>query len=390
MKPRAVAWRIGGQGRLPPAVPLSLGPRSFFTLVSRCPTVVQFLPRPTDTAPNMEPFGLATSIAGLAPLFKVCLQLYDVIDTGRSHGGDFEVLSIRLGIERIRLQMWGERMGLDDATLTDEQLRAKLDERLVDRRVASAVSDVLACMKRVFEDSDGLQRTYGLAPLDSMAPLDGARPPGAFRTTFRRTLDRFNSASAARQQGATITQAGRWAVVDKRRFEVLLGDLRDFNDSLAALFPDVDDDTREGLAKDIKEAKDVESLRRIETAVAGEHDDLFDAASARLVEIGDGKKKEYKADTKEDTEDGTTTVMDDTSSILLRPVDVNQLSKDLERLEAQMTRRNRGRLRVSINHSFGARYYSYTGWDDIVGEEWLERDDKEVEFVKTPYQAWSK
>src|SRR5271168_3259224 len=103
----------------------------------------------------MEPLGLAIGVAGLVPLFSVCVQLFDIVDSGKAYGKDYEILIAKVEVERVRLFLWGESVGLSgqDVNILESDLRSQLDQRLEDRRVCSAVSDVLECMKRVFEDT---------------------------------------------------------------------------------------------------------------------------------------------------------------------------------------------------------------------------------------------
>jgi hypothetical protein len=104
----------------------------------------------------------------LIPLFKACTQLFDLVGAGRTCGTDFELLSTMLDIERVRLCLWGQRVGLvaysyDQSPLDTNLARTtmELDARLEDRRVAGAVSDVLACVNCIFENSEALKQ-YGL------------------------------------------------------------------------------------------------------------------------------------------------------------------------------------------------------------------------------------
>jgi len=102
---------------------------------------------------KMEPLSIALGVSGLIPLFKVCTQLFDLVDSNRTQGTDFEILSTMLEIERVRLCIWGQAVGFvtDDQSALDTNFPTELDDRLEDRRISAAVSDVRACMKRIFE-----------------------------------------------------------------------------------------------------------------------------------------------------------------------------------------------------------------------------------------------
>ncbi|KFY85575.1 hypothetical protein V500_08293 [Pseudogymnoascus sp. VKM F-4518 (FW-2643)] len=160
-------------------------------------------------------------IAGLIPLFKECTQLFDLIDPRPPDQADFELLSTILEIEQARL--WCVR----------HNLHSEVDDRLKDRRIAGAVSDVLKCIKSAIEDSRSLKWRYRLQTTDTVdSPESREIAP---RTTFKRTLERFNSASRS-----PLNASIKLVIVDEKLFPTLVEDLCGFNDNLACLLPDID------------------------------------------------------------------------------------------------------------------------------------------------------
>ncbi|PWW72109.1 hypothetical protein C7212DRAFT_287205 [Tuber magnatum] len=329
----------------------------------------------------MEPLSIALGVSGLVPLFKVCTQLFDLVDSSRTRGTDFEVLSTMLEIERVRLCIWGQAVGFvtDDQSALDTNFPTELDDRLKDRRISAAVSDVLACMKRIFEDSYSLKQQYGLQKAgDATNSPESRRESGrtAFRTTFKRTLERFNSASASNQRNTALKASAKWVIVDKKRFRTLVEDLRGFNDSLSALLPDIDSFARQEIVADIGESVDADELRLIEqAAVMGSHYDFSEAVSVRLSQISQVTHRD----------NGNESVS--TASTLPQPVDVEKLVKQIGKLEAQLRAQNKGMLDVSINETYG-NYWGFVTWDEVKGDEWYMAIEKELEFVKPSYLAW--
>jgi hypothetical protein len=330
----------------------------------------------------MDPLGLAIGIAGLVPLFSVCVQLFDIIDSGQTYGQDYEILIAKVEVERVRLFLWGESVGLSgqDVNILESDSRSGLDQRLDDRRVCSAVSDVLECMKRVFEDTDALKRRYGLqqsASAPAIQQSEGGR--NALKAVFKRTYEKFHSAAKANQQNASLKSTAKWAIVDKKHFRQLIADLRDFNDSLSALFPDVEDHTQVVMTAGIRATVNTEDLRVIEQATMDGNGDLSEVASTRLSEIShrepDGPDKSEAASV---------------ASTLPRAVNIDNLAKQLDKLEVQLQAKNQGVLRVSINNYFDTKYLGHVGWDGIVQDEYFIQQDREAEFVKYPYLAWCK
>jgi hypothetical protein len=329
----------------------------------------------------MDATGLAIGTVTLVTLFQTVVQISDIIYVSKRYGYDSEILSIKLGIERVRLIMWGEKLGLTDADVNASNVYDLLDARLSDRRVSLAVSDVLVCMKRLFEDSSSLTRRYGLREVDATVSADEGIIEDRFRDTFKRAFDKLNSTAAENQRNISLKLSTKWVIVDKKRFELLIQDLRDFNDSLSALFPDVENQTQIDMNTEIKASRDVQSLQLIQNAAPKDHTPLSDAASAQIEEISQ----------REILSDGA-------SSILLRPVDIDALAKQIDRLELQLMRKNRGMLTTEIQEwgqslgslgSLGPRYTASIGWEVNSGDYFVERD-RDLEYVKPLYLAWSK
>jgi len=59
-----------------------------------------------------EILGAVASGVTLASLFKVCFEAFDLIQTARNRDADLQKLALRFNIEKCRLYVWGEAMGL--------------------------------------------------------------------------------------------------------------------------------------------------------------------------------------------------------------------------------------------------------------------------------------
>lgn len=349
--------------------------KSWFWLVYLC------LRRTCDT---MDPTGLVLGAASLVTLFKTCLDLYDTIECGRNLGTDYKILVTKVGVERVRLALWGSLVGLYDLPKDEDSLGDGiaeyydvLDSRLVDPRIASAVADILNCMQRLFEDSGSLVRKYGLQELasDDLAVLTIENP---VKTTFKKTYARLQ-ASASRVQKTPLVAAARWAIKDKKQFERFVNDLRDFNDSLTLLFPDVEENTRTTMITEIKGSTDIDSLQLVENAVSdltgGEG--LVEAASSRITEIS--KYSTSMAET------AATEITDDS----IADVNVERISRQLQKIEVTMSKRVelRGSLQFQLS-SLGNHIFLRYDFFGIPYGDYVVDIQKEKEYVNPPYQAW--
>ena len=116
----------------------------------------------------MDITGFALSIVSIASLFQTCVQVFDLFNNGRQHGKDYEILSCKLEIERIRLVQWGQEVGLSrilnseagvtmhssGSSVIDPNLQFSIDSRLGQPQISSLVLYILSCLKLVFEDSE--------------------------------------------------------------------------------------------------------------------------------------------------------------------------------------------------------------------------------------------
>jgi Prion-inhibition and propagation len=46
---------------------------------------------------------VASLVVGVVAAWKSCVQVFDIVDSGRRYGMDYEILRIKLEVERIRL-----------------------------------------------------------------------------------------------------------------------------------------------------------------------------------------------------------------------------------------------------------------------------------------------
>ncbi|KAJ5151341.1 uncharacterized protein N7482_010593 [Penicillium canariense] len=324
----------------------------------------------------MDPLGVSIGAISLVSLFKTCLELYETFESGRNLGTDYEVLATKVGIERVRLALWGDVVGLYD--LVPGQGHA-VDPRLSEPRIAKAVSDILNCMRRLFEDSSSLTRRYGLQPSRTDLVPSSSRD-NALATTFCKTYGRLHASASRIQQNTSLLVATRWAIKDKKRFERFVEDLRGFNDSLGLLFPDGDMHARETMATEIKQSTDPGSLQIVEAAVADLDGatDLAEAASVRITQLS-----QYSQSVVE-----VPTIQTDDSAV---DVDVHRLTRQLGKLEASMSQRVelRGGLQfslVSVQDGDCFAEYDFYGMDS---KDYMVERHKEAQYVKHSCLAWS-
>ena len=57
---------------------------------------------------------VAGLVLGVVASWKTCVQIFDIVDSGKKYGMDYELLRVKLEVERIRLLTWDDMVGLSE------------------------------------------------------------------------------------------------------------------------------------------------------------------------------------------------------------------------------------------------------------------------------------
>ena len=241
-------------------------------------------PRSYNKAPIvMESTGVALGIAGLAGLFTTCLQLFDLVLTAKSHGSACQTLLCKLEVEQVFLLEWGEAVGIFNSQASDRGRRDEAyNKRLGDILIRRTVFNILSRLKTTLEDTNNLVAKYGLQPLQSDEALNSSPHQPAFRVTHEK-LQRLLKST----QQTLFPRKPCWVIQDKAKFELLIVEIRGFNESLGRLFPEVVMIQQENARAEVGESSDVAALKTLEEALKGTHDELSGAAGLRLCSLSD-------------------------------------------------------------------------------------------------------
>ncbi|KAK6226119.1 TPR domain containing protein [Colletotrichum tabaci] len=247
----------------------------------------------------MEIAATAVGVLGLVGLYSTCIEMLDALSSAARYGIGRELLQTKIEVERVRLMIWGDSVGLANIDLfagkkepTEDDLAA-VDEGLQRRALRDAVAGLLTCFLRTFEDVEDLQKRYGLVPQGDQDSSVAAGSTGSgdiatqparepLTSTFRKTYERFQDRAAASQRRATPLTKAKWAIADEKKFRALIGELRAINDSLTSLLPAVRDRTRVRVRAEIMRATDVGQLQSLVDASDDAADIVAETASLRI------------------------------------------------------------------------------------------------------------
>lgn len=95
----------------------------------------------------MEPVGLAVGVVGLAGVFSVCLDAVERFDAWKNFGDELATLRVRVEVQRLRLDKWGQAVGLKQSSASD--VEGHHHPALEDARTSRTVKTLLTTIQDV-------------------------------------------------------------------------------------------------------------------------------------------------------------------------------------------------------------------------------------------------
>ena len=179
----------------------------------------------------MEPVSLTLGAVSLASLFSLCIQCFDLIEIGRKTSVDYEIMVVKLSIEKRRLMVWGEAVGI----LRPDQDRDPLLDDLETRKL---VERILSNVQRLFDETQNLKSKYGLEKTSSTQKSPKAIVQGSAvcSLSFESSpLVQFHTGFSEHIRKVGLVEKTRWAIRDSKKFAALIQDLKDLLDGLGEI-----------------------------------------------------------------------------------------------------------------------------------------------------------
>ncbi|KAK0383978.1 hypothetical protein NLU13_8067 [Sarocladium strictum] len=353
---------------------------------------------------------VAGIVLGVVALWKTCVQVFETIEATEKYGMDYEILSVKLEVERIRLLNWGEAVGFGD----DPQSTGPHPD-LAKEHVRLTVTRVLGCIKSTFEGTDLLQTKYGLEA--GTTPTDeatGAAHRLMLDSVFRESYERVRAHARDRQKGTTLGRRTVWAIKDKTKFRNMIVEIRGFNDSLETLFRGVRESTEIRMVQDISSSDSTAGLQLIQDAMAGEHQILSDQASARIEVLTAAQSSTARTELLsaeldtvsleeepvqedaawEDVNEDEADAKSDTTK-LPPPREKSEWENRAAKVDTYAKRKRKGTLIVSLHgpHEYSSRVSTSCGWEGENYEEdspWTTRSHGHVSLKHSAFKAYWK
>lgn len=224
----------------------------------------------------MEVTSFVVGVVALASLFSTCVQCFELFKAAGSLEEDFEILLIKLDLEKTRLLIWGNVVGILKAP--DEGRAPELEE--TDK--AELIERCLKKIKSLLTDTTNLEDQYGLKnSFDALEcrvkgdNLVSANSMGTFKTSYKRFWVRFANGSMKYK----FSSKTRWAIHDKAKFEGLIVHLREFIDGLNSIVLVSRQFQDQIIRNDIASILDISKLRLVQSACEGSYHSWSDMAS---------------------------------------------------------------------------------------------------------------
>ncbi|KAF2454419.1 prion-inhibition and propagation-domain-containing protein [Lineolata rhizophorae] len=222
-----------------------------------------------------EPVGAVLGAVGLAGLFTSCVEAFGYFKATQTLDADLDILLVKLDIEKAKLLVWGNAVGI---------LEEEWHRRITQALSTESLEKCLKSIEKLLTDSDELRRTYGVKISDSPADRAIDIVSSISMSIFKRASAKFWVRRASKRPGHTILSRTKWAIYDHRRFEKLITDLKDLIDGLQICIP-LDVGTQDNtIAADIQSIEDLSQLKLVEAATEGSYRTYSEAARTAITE----------------------------------------------------------------------------------------------------------
>lgn len=227
-----------------------------------------------------EVVGTVASIITIVGLLKSSVEAFDLIQAGRRQESDLRKLKLRLDVEKYRLSVWGEAMGL-----------MKPESDIETAPISSCpfqhvIKDILQMIVSLFTDTQKIEKRYGcrrtLVSKSDENPFlvsDERRPIDHLAVCFRQVE---NGSQSSRR--TNFLEKARWSIYDKDKFNGLILEVKGFIDGLQDITHHLSTRARqdEAMRAGIKRISDMSTLMLISEVCQADYPDISDVASMEI------------------------------------------------------------------------------------------------------------
>jgi hypothetical protein len=227
-----------------------------------------------------EAVGLVASAITLAALFKVCIEAFDAVQTYQAQELELKKLVLRLNVEKCRLYVWGQAMGLSRPSRHSH--RRPLD----DCPFQNTVKESLHLILQIFNDSSKIKDKYGCKEFAESMQIDhdGSDIIRKFAAPFKNF--KVRGAPRGRQPNNALQKA-QWVVRDRKKFQLLIQEVKELIDGLQDITERLSSTAQqdEAIYTRVMNIRDVDTLELVADVCEEDHPQIAYAASTRADSI---------------------------------------------------------------------------------------------------------
>lgn len=216
-------------------------------------------------------FGVVSTVGLIGQIFDGCVKAYSYFTTAANLGKDSERLLCKIRIEEMRLLVWGREWGVKEGRLETHLAAVNGGNEELKKMAEMILKQLLDTVG----NTKKLKDRYGIREESLKGEKDGGPREGP-------------EGSSSMNSWGDLKLRARWVISDREKFELLLQDLKDYNDGLERLFPSTRIATlqRSWTNELLQTAKtDMNALNLLETASCGVYPQLTAGASLKQLRI---------------------------------------------------------------------------------------------------------
>lgn len=231
---------------------------------------------------------MVASAITLAALFKVCIEAFDAVQTYHAQELELKKLVLRLNVEKCRLYVWGQAMGLSRPSRHSH--RRPLDDCPFQNTVKESSHLIL----QMSNDSSKIKDKYGCKEFAESMQIDhdGSDIIRKFAAPFKH----FKVRGAPRGTQPNALQKAQWVVRDRKKFQLLIQEAKELIDGLQDITDGLSSTAQqdEAIYTRVMNIRDVNTLELVADVCEEDHPQIAYAASTRADSISMASTKRHR------------------------------------------------------------------------------------------------
>ncbi|KAH0562496.1 hypothetical protein GP486_002817 [Trichoglossum hirsutum] len=193
---------------------------------------------------------------------------------------DCDILLVKLDIEKTRLLIWGNTVGLFNIPTQGR------NSILEDTDTIELLHRCLSSIESLLTDADQLTKVYGVAKHSALGGREIDFVSSNSMVLFRTAWKRFWIRNASKISKPSLLSKTKWGIYKKEAFQGLINDLKDLIDGLYEFAPVSRETLNYTVEADVESLTDLAQLRLFEAATEGSYR-AWSAVASSIIETSE-------------------------------------------------------------------------------------------------------